>query len=375
MGETSIEWTDRSVNPIRATNLATGAVGHFCELASAGCKNCYARAWNLRVRPSPSGGPSLGTGIDYLPKHRDEVGFHFDDKKVQEVLRRRKPTKYFWCDMTDMFGEFVPDEFIALCFGAMAVARHHTHQVLTKRAARMRELLSSNEFWEMVNAYSFEFATGLIDPCERRTDDARALTPEGWPEKPLPNVWLGVSVEDQKRADERIPLLLGTPATVRFLSVEPLLGPVSLAPLASGSYRMLSRWYGTQGFDSTGSQPIREREEDLFPNVDWVIVGGESGTDARPCEVEWIRSIVRQCKKASAAVFVKQLGRNPIVPASRLRHWEWGGAINREARFAPTDPRDELMSPWRVRLRDTKGGDPAEWPEDLRVREFPEARS
>ncbi len=371
MGETSIEWTDRSVNPIRARNLATGAVGHFCELASPGCAHCYARAWNLRVRPSPSGGPSLGTGIDYLPKHRDEVEVFLDETKIEEVLRRRKPTKFFWCDMTDMFGEFVPDEFIALCFGAMAVARHHTHQVLTKRAARMRELLSSDEFWEMVNAYSFEFATDLIDPCERRTDDARAMTPEGSPEKPLPNVWLGVSVEDQKRADERIHDLLGTPAAVRFLSVEPLLGPVELESyLYRGPHvtcpRCLYATNRAEAFCPNDGSP-------LVPDfgVDWVIVGGESGPKARPCEVSWVRFIVRECREAAVPVFVKQLGKNAIVPAARLRHWEWGGAINQEARFAPNDPQNQA---WRVRLHDAKGGDPAEWPEDLRVREFPEAR-
>lgn len=145
------------------------------------------------------------------------------------------------------------------------------------------------------------------------------------------NVWLGTTVEDQRRADERIPALLSIPARVRFLSMEPLLEPVDLAFAAFN------------GADSFGS----------MPGIDWIIVGGESGPGARPCNVEWIRDITRQCKSAAVPVFTKQLGARPV------QHVEAWGAF------------DGCGDERHVRLRDPKGGDPSEWPQDLRVREFP----
>src|SRR5688572_12765248 len=136
MTVTSIEWTDRSVNPIRARNKDTGAIGHFCEKVSPGCAHCYAASWNLRVRPS--GKYLIGTGLDFVPANRENVEIFLDDSKLREVLRQKAPTKYFWCDMTDLFGEWVPVEYIDRCFAVMALTPHHTHQVLTKRADRMR---------------------------------------------------------------------------------------------------------------------------------------------------------------------------------------------------------------------------------------------
>jgi protein gp37 len=145
---------------------------------------------------------------------------------------------------------------------------------------------------------------------------------------PLPNVWLGVSVEDQKTADERIPLLLKTPAAVRFVSYEPALGPVDF-----------ERWVD-RTTDGSG--------------IDWLIIGGESGPGARPCDIEWIRSAVRQCKAAGVAVFMKQLGAKP------------GKSIR-----AP-DSDHSGRDYWEpIKLKSRKGGDPTEWPADLRVREFP----
>jgi protein gp37 len=151
---------------------------------------------------------------------------------------------------------------------------------------------------------------------------------------PLANVWLGVSVEDQARADERIPLLLQTPSAVRFISAEPLLGSVDLR--SGGDVTEVGYIDWLRGFD--GSDPP-------IPRLDWVIVGGESGPGARPFHIEWARAIVTQCQAAHVPVFVKQLGADPRDP-----HWDMGGMVT---------------------LRDRKGGDPSEWPEDLRVREFP----
>ncbi len=142
---------------------------------------------------------------------------------------------------------------------------------------------------------------------------------------PPPNVWFGVSVEDQPRADERIPLLLDIPALVRWLSVEPLIGPVDLS-----GQRL--EWLAP--FHETDPLLVRT------PRVDWVVVGGESGPGARPCDVEWIRDIVRECQSAAVPVFVKQLGARPD------------------------------MAP----VQHPKGGDPAEWPDDLRVRQYPEVK-
>lgn len=132
MAETSIQWTDHSINPIRArlkTDLSVS--GHYCEKLSAGCANCYAS--NLQKRfGMPAFLGTSGRGLDVVKPFLDEF-------KLVEVLRRQKPTKYFWCDMTDMFGSWVPDEWIDLCFATMALTPQHTHQVLTKRADRLTE--------------------------------------------------------------------------------------------------------------------------------------------------------------------------------------------------------------------------------------------
>jgi protein gp37 len=174
--------------------------------------------------------------------------------------------------------------------------------------------------------------------------------PRGWVDGwPLSNVWLGTSVEDQKRADERIPHLLRCPARVRFLSCEPLVAPIDLTRIdyadPPGSMRMVGQPKPhldcLRGYSHNGRHA----------QIDWVIVGGESGPTARPCDVEWIRSIVAHCRAARVACFIKQLGAFPVeyreVGTSK------GGA------HAPMD------------LRDRKGGDMAEWPADLRVREWP----
>jgi protein gp37 len=178
--------------------------------------------------------------------------------------------------------------------------------------------------------------------------------------RPQPNVWLGASVENQECADERIPLLLQTPAAIRFLSCEPLLGPVSLSHMNS------KRGY-------FANVPELESGGKVYPkraDIDWVIIGGESGARARPCDVAWIRSLVQQCQAAGVACFVKQLGSKPIdkeyfAEASAMFESQWGfkpGLKNQieECTFRPNDK---------------KGGDLSEWPEHLRVRQFPEVRA
>ena len=182
MNKTSIEWTDFSSNPLYVVDRETGKRGWFCEKVSPGCANCYASALNIR----------RGTGHAYLPANRDKVEWRLNERELEAILRRRKPARIFMCDMTDLFHEDVPFGFIDQIWEAMRQAHQHTFQVLTKRPERMRLYLRD---WA-----------------------------------PLPNVWLAVSVENQRMADERIPVLLDTPAAVRFLSCEPLLGPLDLTP-------------------------------------------------------------------------------------------------------------------------------------------------
>jgi protein gp37 len=321
MGRTTIEWSEFSTNPIRARHKTTGAVGHYCELASPGCAHCYSSTLQKRFKMPPFG-----------KQHRGDIEPFLDESKLRDVLRRQKPTKFFWCDMTDLFGDWVPDEWIDKCFATMALSGRHTHQVLTKRAARMQEYVRG---------------LGCKQGYERLESAARSL---GWSLRfhdlplvrwPIPNIWLGVSVEDRKRT-ERISHLRDTPAVVRFLSIEPLLeklGPLDLT------------------------------------EIDLVIVGGESGHGARPCNVDWIRSIIDQCKAAGTACFVKQLGavaieREPTVEEVRQQRsfeWEWPEGTsfgNRTGNVA--------FNGRQVLLKDKKGGDPAEWPSDLRVREMPQ---
>jgi len=174
---------------------------------------------------------------------------------------------------------------------------------------------------------------------------------------PLANVWLGVSAEDQPRADERIPLLLQCPAAVRFVSLEPLLGPIDIVHKLGDVCTECSRKPQLHAQTECPSGYLRR-------GVDWVIVGGESGPGARPCDVEWIRSIVRRCKAAGVACFVKQLGATIRVPDSE----PIGDVESGWSPFARACVSDDNL----IRLATLKGGDPEEWPHDLRVREWPQ---
>src|SRR5690606_35398519 len=308
---TTIEWTQRTWNPVRG-----------CSRVSPGCDNCYA----MRQAHRFSGNCQPYEGLTTI--RRGKVDWTGSGRFVPEMLEvplQRKPTTWFVNSISDLFHESLTNEQIAAVFGVMAATHQHTYQILTKRPQRMRDWFAwvgddGLRWSRMVAAirqnYPHRPALG------RRVIEGLDSQVLQWP---LPNVWLGVSCEDQARANERIPLLLETPATVRFVSAEPLLGPIDLTRLTWGNgdfCNALRRDSYRGGLDS-------ER-------LDWVIVGGESGPGARPCDVEWIRSIVRQCREAGTACFVKQLGS-------------------------------------RLGLRDPKGGDCSEWPADLRVRETPEA--
>jgi protein gp37 len=309
VGKTSIEWTDFSVNPIRARNKATGSVGHFCEKISPGCGRCYASDWQHRFTKD-----GKGTGLDYLPINRDKVELFLEPNALREVLRRRKPTKWFWCDMTDMFLNGVPDQWIDQCFAVMALTPQHTHMILTKRAERMADYVGDDPIrrgWTIGKAAD-EFgglptSNGYFGPTATWT----------WP---LRNVWLGVSAEDQQRWNERVAFLKKCPAAVRFVSAEPLLGPID-------GRNILWR-EDTIGDPSTPgcSQtfPIPAEDDKGRPYIDWVIVGGESGSNARPMHPRWVRSLRDQCQAGGVVFFFKQWGEwFPLQQDEELRHAEW----------------------------------------------------
>jgi protein gp37 len=295
---TKISWTDASWNPVRG-----------CSRVSEGCRHCYAE--RVAARFSGPGQPYEGLvrigkrskGIGATgPMPRVPLGWNGVVRLVPDhladPLRWRRPRRVFVNSMSDLFHEALTNEQVAAVFGVMAAAPRHTFQALTKRARRMRE-------W-------FAWATSQPVPVRRLIEDAALAVPgalETIPKAPprapwpLPNVWLGVSVENQAAADERIPELLATPAAVRFLSCEPLLGAVNLRHLdaeAAGHGDMIV-------VDAlTGRQTDMGRPCADVARVDWVIAGCESGPGARPCDVAWLRSLRDQCMATAVAFFLKQ---------------------------------------------------------------------
>jgi len=248
MGATTIGWTDETWNPV------TG-----CTKVSAGCKHCYAERITERWG-------------------RDFAKIELHESRLRQPLTWKKPRMVFVNSMSDQFHESVPFEFIDKCFAAMACSRRHRYQILTKRPARMAEYLCRKGVAENI-----AWTTNFVIKQESHYGESVP-----WP---LPNVWLGTSVENQAAADERIPHLLRCPAAVRFLSVEPLLGPVNLGDCEA--------WHT----EDTGALPPGS---DPRLDIDWVIIGGESGPGHRPMQIDWLRSIVDQCKAAGVPVFVKQ---------------------------------------------------------------------
>lgn len=272
------------------------------------------------------------------------------ENEPSRPLRWRKSRMVRLAD--DLFHEDVPLEFIDRVFAVMTLCPQHTFQVLSKRPERMAEYFAGEPWRRLIeDGISDQVAALRPDTAlQWHVRKIEASEPDGSLKWPLPNVWLGTSVEDQPRADERIPHLLRCPATVRFLSCEPLLGEVDLSAFFGGPYVGL---------------PGDKVHDNYNFGIHWVITGGESGPNARACNVEWIRSIVRRCKAASVPCFVKQLGAWPVEfghgePTLPMA-WKWDdGGENVERWYKPADK---------------KGGDPSEWSEDLRVREMPEVRT
>lgn len=269
MGDrTHIEWTDATWNPVRG-----------CTKVSAGCDNCY--AMTMAGRFSGPGQPYDGLTRKVNGRHQWNGDIMLVPEKLDQPLRWTKPRRIFVNSMSDLFHPGVPDDFIDQVFAVMALARHHVFQVLTKRPERMREYLrqlSEQQLWKL----RLREASG---------QSLRYGPTSRYPDWPLPNVWLGTSVDDQATADERIPHLLDTPAAVRWISAEPLLGPVNLREVWA---RMPS-----------GGQSLTDSLRD---GLDWVVVGGESGPGARPMHPDWARSLRDQCAEAGAPFLFKQWG-------------------------------------------------------------------
>jgi len=259
--KTGIEWTDATWNP------TTG-----CDKVSPGCDHCY--AMTLAPRLKAMGSPRYQNDGD--PKTSGPgFGFTMHPEALDQPLRWKRPRRIFVNSMSDLFHSDMKVAFLADVFAVMALAEQHTFQVLTKRPGRMRSILMAPAFRHAVaTRASDRMGEPPFDPCP--TFDH--IMGPGWP---LLNVWLGTSVEDQKRADLRVRPLLDTPAAVRFLSCEPLLGPVDI---------------------------INGLGDSWLTGLDWVIVGGESGRGARPMHADWARSLRDQCDAAGVAFHFKQWG-------------------------------------------------------------------
>ncbi len=332
-----IQWTDRTWNPVRG-----------CSRVSEGCRNCYAERIAARFSGPGQAFEGFATDQSIIPgSRRGGVDGRWTGKvalvpeKLDEPLHWRKPARVFVNSMSDLFHEKLDDEDIDLVFAAMAQAPWHTFQILTKRPKRMLAYFTTRDsHLAMTRCFrNFKKYDKPVGP---------------WP---LPNVWLGVSVEDQATADERIPLLLQTPAAVRFVSYEPALGSVDFTahlptPCFCGDFkRNHAGGYGACGMPDDLSHGFEECKtyRPRHDGIDWVIYGGESGPGARPNDVAWARATRDACKSAGVAFFCKQLGARP---------WT-------------TDADDIRATPEPFVLPDRKGGDPEEWSHDLRVREFP----
>lgn len=321
---TAIEWTDVTWNPIRG-----------CTRVSEGCRNCYAERTALRFSKGPYRGLVKSTSAG--PRWTGNIRFVRD--MLRAPLSWREPRRVFVNSMSDLFHERVDEWVLDEIFAVMALAPRHTFQILTKRPRVMREYFRDMRY-RLSRIFRQAITLGKLDAnaVASRLDDPR----------PLDNVWLGASIEDQPNADLRIPDLLCTPAAIRFVSYEPALGPVDFTSVVYSGLVAVN----TLTKPVTVGVPIpHEPDEQGRRGLDWVIVGGESGPGARPFDLAWARSTVAQCRAAGVPVFVKQLGSRPTT----------------EQRTRPAGE-----SPW-VLLRHPKGGNPAEWPEDLRVREWPKA--
>ncbi|RVU15200.1 DUF5131 family protein [Methylobacterium oryzihabitans] len=313
-----IEWTETTWNPIRG-----------CTRVSPGCGGpgphggCYAE--RVAARFSGPGQPYEGLAEvrDGKPRWTGRVSFGHN---LDAPLRWRRPRRIFVNSMSDLFHEALPVEEIATVYAVCVAAHHlngHTFQILTKRSARMRAILADEAFWDQVNAEADAHVMDGTDPLARRSNDARATLDDYGPENPPPGIWLGVSCEDQQRADERIPDLLATPAAVRWVSAEPLIEAVDFERITvrvpgepAGFHHYVNALTGEVHDDENGTID-GVNGDDPPPRLAWVVVGGESGRGARAMNPQWARLIRDQCRDAGVRFFFKQWGE--FAPVHELR--------------------------------------------------------
>lgn len=284
MGDkTGIEWTDATWNPV------TG-----CSKVSQGCKHCYAeRIFN---RPYP------GRDFTDVRTHPERLEWPLKWRGSKQAKSEGRPSRIFVNSMSDLFHEKVPDEFIDKVFAVMAMAKQHTFQVLTKRPERMRDW-AREAFTEKGGLRIAEAGASLFDgtSANKRTlslaEQAEISNQFEWRE--FSHVQWGVSVENQETADERVPILLKTPAAVRFISYEPALGPINISEYLACIYCRGIGSHRCDGSDSCNGS-----------RLDWVIAGGESGPNARPSHPDWFRSVRDQCQAAGVPFFMKQITKN-----------------------------------------------------------------
>lgn len=330
---TKIEWTrgddgseGMSWNALRAEReivregrTITVSANH-CEHVCEACRYCYADKGNAR----------LG-GLPFKPGHRKDYRFVVDQKKLLAPLGRGKPTRIFVESMSDLFGKWWPRHFLIQSYAIMALTPQHRYINLSKRPERRRQLLKDKATRKDVSDCAAAISRVHLGVDVQEV----AIT---WP---LPNVLEGVSIGDPADAEKFLPILGDTPAAMRGVSAEPLLAPVDFTNHCNGHYFFDSlrgsRWHDAP--EGEGSPP-----EYFMPGLDWVIIGGESDPwgRARPFDLEWAWSIITQCRNASVPVFMKQLGSNP---------WSDGRPMHANPEGKYTDP--------------------TEWPERLRVRQFP----
>lgn len=261
--KSKIEWTDATWNPVRG-----------CSRVSEGCRNCYAE--KVAHRFSGPGLPYEGLTVmgNDGPRWNGEIKFIWEH--LEDPLKWKEPRRIFVNSMSDLFHENLSREHIDRVLWVVKQCPQHIFQVLTKRPARMKE--------HMANFVTYD---GL-----------------------MPNLWLGVSVEDQKTADERIPILLETQTAVRWISAEPLLGPVSLTPGLVDYLTGIKPEHDSSCMGDCENCPVQAQTEHL----DWVVVGGESGYNSRPMNEEWAKEIMDQCKAAGVPFFMKQMAKKAPIP-------------------------------------------------------------
>jgi protein gp37 len=345
---TKIEWTSETWNFLRG-----------CSRDNEECDRCYAM---VQVHRHLQG--ELDDGLTKLrPKGAPRPGVDWTgvvkviEPRLALPLSWQKARKVFVNSMSDLFHPAVPFEVIAAAFGIMAATPRHTYQVLTKRPDVAAKFFA----WAEEAGAKYDLLTDGMPPAllacaweactlnvERINEDTEFTTPttrvfgHAWP---LPNVQLGVSAGRPGTANEKVPALLKLPAAVRWVSAEPLLDETDFTKLALADGLMLNALNGAITKPS-------HRGIVMGPKLDWIVVGGESGTKARRCDIEWIRSIIAQCQKAGTPVFVKQLGSAPVFyPGNEATGYEG--------------------IPQILELDHNKGGEINEWPEDLRVRQWP----